>query len=124
MKQSSTLVNGFAFLLGLFLLIEGIWGLSSEVVFGIFTTNTTHAVIHLALGLIAIVLGVRKKARSFCIFLGLLLAIVGILRFIPGADSLVIKILNVNEAVAYLNIAIGSVLLILVFSSRRDVPKY
>ncbi len=54
-----------------------------------------------------------KKARGFCIFLGALLLAVGLLRFVPGFDDLLVRILNVNEAVAFFNIATGTVSLTL-----------
>lgn len=99
----------FAIVIGVFLLIEGIWGLTRPVVFGILTTNLTHAVIHIVLGLIGIATGCRGQARGFCIFLGILLLAVGLLRFVPGANELIVSLLNVNIAVAWLNIVVGVV---------------
>ena len=99
----------FAIIIGAFLLIEGIWGLFSPVVFGVLTTNATHAIIHILLGAAGIGAGLAKKARGFCIFLGALLLAVGLLRFVPGAGDLIVEILNVNAAVAFLNIVMGAV---------------
>lgn len=107
MKNPARLTSTFAIIIGIFLLIEGIWGLSSGVVFGIFTTNIFHAIIHIILGIVGLVLGIRQHARGFCIFLGILLIVVGILRFTPVASDIVITLLNVNIAVACLNILIG-----------------
>lgn len=101
--------NLFAIIIGVFLLIEGAWGLFSPVVFGVLTTNVTHAIIHILLGAAGIGAGLAKKARGFCIFLGALLLAVGILRFLPGAGDLIVRVLNVNEAVAFLNIVVGVV---------------
>jgi hypothetical protein len=117
MKKSGTGI--FAILIGIFLLIEGIPGLSSNLVFGVLATNMNHAVIHIILGIVGIWLGYRDHARSYCIFLGILLLVVGILRFIPGPDSLLVILLNVNPAVAYLNIAVGALALIVTAASRR-----
>lgn len=111
----------FAIVIGAFLLIEGIWGLNSEVVFGILTTNRTHAVIHILLGLIGIVLGWRGAARGFCIFLGFLLLAVGILRFVPGVSDIIVSILNVNFAVAWLNIVVGAVALLTSLVGQKSV---
>ncbi len=109
MKKTLNAVNIFAIVLGVFLVIDGIWGMFSPVVFGIFSTNLLHASIHLLLGVTGIYLGSRNQARKFCLFTGILLVVVGILYFIPGADDLVIKLFNVNNAVAYLNIIVGVV---------------
>ncbi len=105
----------FAILIGVFLVMEGIWGLTSEVVFGILTTNLTHAIIHLVLGMVGIIAGWMGRARGFCIFLGILLLAVGLLRFVPGASELIVQILNVNIAVAWVNIVIGAIALIVSF---------
>lgn len=93
--------------IGCFLLVEGMWGLFSEVVFGFLTTNLLHATIHIILGLVGISLGKKDKARGYCIFLGALLIAVGFLRFIPGINTILIDLLNVNIAVALVNIIIG-----------------
>lgn len=110
-RPSSSATNTLAVLTGAFLLIEGIWGLFSTEVFGILTTNTAHAVIHLLLGGTALILGIKHRAKGFCIFLGLLLVIVGLLRFVPGGDEVIVSLLNVNVPVAVLNLILGAVLL-------------
>lgn len=115
MNQLSKASNGFAILIGAFLVIEGIWGLTSPVVFGVLTTNLTHATIHILLGVIGIATGWIGRARGFCIFLGILLLVVGILRFVPGADEIIVRLLNVNIAVAWVNIVAGAVALLLSF---------
>lgn len=110
--------NAFALLIGAFLLIEGIFGLTSPVVFGVLTTNLTHAIIHILLGVVGIGLGWMGRARGYCIFLGILLLIVGLLRFVPGASEFVVRILNVNPAVAWLNIVVGAVALLVAFMTN------
>jgi hypothetical protein len=113
MKQTNSLAVIYTKILSTFLLIEGIWGLFSSVVFVILTTNIAHAVIHIILGIIG--LGARRDPRVYCIFVGLLLLIVGVLRFVPGVGELIKNLLNVNKAVAYFNVIVG--LLTLVMSS-------
>ncbi|MGI8431755.1 MAG: DUF4383 domain-containing protein [Chthoniobacterales bacterium] len=112
-------LNAFAIVIGIFLLIEGIWGFFNPVVFGVLSTNSTHATIHVVLGLLAIFLGMRRAARGFCIFLGLLLLAVGILRFVPGPDELTVRFFNVNYAVAWLNIVVGAISLLLALVAGR-----
>ncbi len=106
-KRPLTAVNIFVIILGLFFVIEGFWGFFSPVVFGIFSTNVLHAFIHLLLGFTGLYTGLRNHARKFSLFAGILLLVVGIFYFVPGADDLVIRLLNVNRAVAMLNIIIG-----------------
>lgn len=118
--ESKTRMNFFAIFIGAFLLIEGIWGLTSPVVLGVLTTNTTHAIIHIALGLVGIVTGIRGTARGFCIFLGILLAGVGLLWFVPGANELLVRLLNVNRAVALFNIVVGVIALLFAFFPRAS----
>lgn len=113
----------FAILIGAFLLIEGILGLSGPVVFGVFSTNTTHAVIHILLGLVGLAVGISGKARHYCIFLGGLLLTVGVLRFVPGIAVMLVDLLNVNYAVAAFNIVVGVVSLLVARSSPQLTEK-
>ena len=120
MNQTRGLSGIFAVLIGIFLLIEGIWGETSDVVFGVLTTNRIHATIHILLGIIGIYTGLKGGSRGFLTFLGVLLIVVGVLRFVPVVGDLIVSILNVNPAVAYFNIAVGIVSLIIVFLSNRS----
>ncbi len=115
MNQTRGLSGVFAVIIGIFLLIEGIWGETSDVVFGALTTNRTHATIHILLGIAGIYTGLKGGSRGFLTFLGILLAAVGVLYFVSGVGGYVISILNVNTAVAYFNIAVGIVSLIIAF---------
>ncbi len=117
MSQPKTATSIFAIVIGLFLVVEGIMGLKSDVVFGILTTNLLHAIIHLVLGLIGLYAGWAGRARAYCIFLGGLLLVVGLLRFVPGASDLIVQILNVNIAVAWVNIVVGLVALLVSFTT-------
>ena len=120
MNGAEGISSRYAPIIGAFLLVEGIWGLFSPVVFGVLTTNVLHAVIHIALGIVGIWTGLKGGARGFCLFLGALLLAVGILRFVPGVGDLIVAMLNVNPAVAYVNIAIGIVTLLVAFASDRS----
>lgn len=120
-KQSGVALNGFILLLGAFLLVEGIWGLQSTLVFNVLTTNTNHAIIHCALGLVSLGVGITKKAFGFTVFVGLLLATVSILYFVPATSGIVVSLFNVNDYVAYLNIIIGSLGLIVAFSDKKTM---
>ena len=113
MNGRTDAASRFALVIGVLLLIEGIWGHFSHVVFGVLTTNPTHAAIHILLGLIGIYTGLKGGARQYCLFLGGLLLVVGVLRFVPGVGSMIVSILNVNEAVAIVNIVVGAIALMI-----------
>ncbi len=113
MKQPIQLASIYTMLLGLFLLTEGIWGLFSSIVFGVLTTNSLHAFIHLLLGITGLWVGAAEKPRGFCIVTGTFLLLIGVLRFIKGPDEWVVNLLKVNYAVAAVNIVIGILSLIM-----------
>jgi len=114
------LARRFATMLGAFLLIEGVWGMFSPVVFGVLTTNVVHATIHIALGIAGIWMGRSEMARGYLLSVGILLLVVGILRFIPAMSGIVVSILNVNVAVAWLNIIVGAISLGIAMTSKED----
>ncbi|MGV3698161.1 hypothetical protein [Flavobacterium sp.] len=119
-EHTGGMLNGFSILVGLFLLAQGIWGLQSDVVFNVFTTNTTHAVIHIVLGITALIVGLKQNAFGFNVFLGLLLGTVGVLRLIPPTSAIVVDLLNANESVAALNMTIGVFALLIAFTDTRS----
>lgn len=118
-KQGGT-SSMFAMLVGAFLVVEGIWGMFSPVVFGVLTTNVLHACIHIVLGLIGIWTGMKGGEKGFLTFLGILLIAVGVLRFVPGINDVIVSLLNVNYAVAYFNIAVGVISLIVARMPRQS----
>ena len=111
----------FARILGTFLLIEGVWGLFSPVVFGVLSTNMLHAVIHIVLGITGLALSRRPGVRGYLLGVGGLLAVVGVLYFVPGVNGLVIGLLNVNFAVACVNIVVGLASIAVALSSKSEV---
>ncbi len=117
--MNRTISGIFVIIIGVFLLIEGIWGEFSDVVFGVLTTNRVHATIHILLGIVGIYTGLKGGSRSFLTFLGILLAAVGVLWFVPGIHDLIVSILNANRAVAVFNIIVGIVSLIVAFVPAR-----
>jgi hypothetical protein len=105
--------NRFAIVIGLLLLVEGVWGFFSPVVFGFLTTNHLHATIHVLLGVAGIWTGTRRRARGFLLFLGVLLLAVGGLWFIAPVGELFFRWLSVNRTVAWVNIGVGALSLIM-----------
>lgn len=122
-SESLTMISRrFAPVLGAFLLIEGIWGLSSPVVFGVLTTNIVHAIIHIFLGVTGLFAAPMRFSRGYLFGVGALLLAVGILRFVPGASDLVVGLLNVNIPVAYFNIIVGLASLFIAVTELRAKP--
>lgn len=121
--KSSTLLSVFSVVIGFFFIAQGIWGLQSDVVFGVLSTNRTHAFIHIIFGAAAVITGFLRRARLVCLALGFILILVGILRFVPGTDTLMIELLQVNRPVAFLNLLLGSVSLLLAFPPYGSLPE-
>lgn len=119
MKRSTPLNDSFITLLGVFLLIEGVWGLFSNVVFGILTTNLIHAGVHIFLAVMGLLLAAKHRTKGFTGFIGVLLSFVGILYFIPATSFIVIKLFNVNEAVAVLNIIVAVISFMILLSYSK-----
>lgn len=109
MAKPLNAVNVFSVILGIFLLIEGFWGLFDPMVFGIFSTNWIHASIHLLLGTAGIFYGLRNVARNYVLYVGILLVVVGVLFFVPVIGPFITNILNLNQAVAIFNVVVGAV---------------
>jgi len=119
--KSGSLINHYTLLLSIFLLSEGIWGLFSYTVFAFMTTNLTHAVIHIALGITGIFLAINHKTYGYCLIVGSLLAVVGAMYMIPATRAIIVKLLNVNEAVAVFNVVAGGFALLVAYAGERYV---
>lgn len=110
--------NAYATTLGLLLLVEGIWGLFSPVVFGVLSTNLMHAVIHLGLGCWGIWAARAGRTRGYLLFVGGLLLAVGLLWFVPSVGEIIVRLLNVNRPVACVNVVVGIVSLLMANGAR------
>ena len=121
--HTNQLSNTWAILIGIFLFTAGLWGFFSESVFEVLTTNTLHAVIYIMIGITGLYFWSKADTRLFNIVVGIFLLTIGSLRFIPGPDQIVVNILNVNHAAAYVNIAAGSLGLFIGFLSPKQKQK-
>lgn len=88
----------FLIAVGALLMVEGLWGLFSDQVFWILTINRTRAIIHLALGIGAIVAARRGRPLGYLTALGGLLVAVAVLWSIPATRELATDALAVNQA--------------------------
>jgi hypothetical protein len=115
------LAKNCAMLLGAFLLVAGIWGFISPMPFGIFTTNTLHAIIEIVLGILGLLAGMRGGSATWLLVVGAILVIVGAMRFIGPLANIVIDLLNVNVALATFNIIVGVIAIAIGASARRGI---
>lgn len=107
-SESGYLSDTTATVLGVLLAFAGVWGLFSARVFRVFTTNLTHALVHLALGITGVALGLSGRSRRYCVAVGAVLVGVSVLRVLPGTGRLVAATLNVNAADVAVNFAFGA----------------
>lgn len=117
-SKPKLLVDVFIMIVSIFLLIEGIWGTVSPVVFGVFSTNLLHAIIHIVLGGVGLFLSLRANSVGFSIILGVLLLIVGLLYFVQRLQTDLVELLNINTNVAVFNIVVGLLCLAVAIPSQ------
>ena len=109
----------FALVIGVLLLVEGVWGMFSPVVFGVLDTNPAHVALGLALGLAGLrVAGGWGSARRYCYWLGGVMLVVGGLRLLPDFASLMFVTLEINEVEAVFSVGIAAFALALAYASR------
>ena len=111
----------FALIFGAFLLVEGIWGWFSPVVFLLLTTNWLHASIHILLGLTGIATAMTRGARGWSMFVGVLLLAVGVLYFVPGISGFLVSLFALSQYVAILNIVMGVIAIVVAKLSPSGV---
>lgn len=125
MKTQWKAAATFAALVGAVLVVEGVWGLFSNEVFGIMTINRTRALIHLGLGLGAIVAAWRGRPLGYLTTLGGLLLAVAIVWSLPATQPFMTDLLAINQASAIAGFALA--VLCFIFGSasgtRVDSPE-
>jgi hypothetical protein len=111
----------YALLVGVVLVAAGIIGFFYEssfttddslrgAVFGLLDVNGWHNVVHIATGLLGIVMArTLASARTYCLLFGIVYALVCVWGFISGNDGSVLAIVPVNTAdnVLHLLLAAG-----------------
>ena len=90
--------------------------------FGYLSTNVLHAAIHLLVGVIGLVAGIRQTARGYCTIVGLALILTGILYFLPYTGQHMGGLFNMNTSQGNLNLFLG-VIAVLVALSGGPSPK-
>ena len=112
------LVSPVTRILGVVLVIVGLLGFfMSSPLIGYFEVDTLHNIIHLASGVIALVVGGNHAtARMFLIIFGLVYGLVAIVGFVQG--STVLGLFAVNSYDNLLHVAIAGVCLVVGFGSK------
>ncbi len=113
-----SLVTPLTRILGVVLLVVGLLGfVMPSPLLGIFETDTLHNIIHLASGLIGLlVAGNRGMARMFLIIFGLVYGVVAVAGYVQGTT--VLGLIAVNTADNLLHAAIAAVCLVVGFGSK------
>lgn len=119
----SKATSGFLLFVGAFLIIEGLWGMFSDHVFGLLTINPTRAAIHLALGIGAIVAARRRHPLGYLTTLGAVLLAVAVLWSVPISQDLVTRFLAVNQAGAIVDAVLGIGCFIMGSASGRRLTR-
>ena len=112
----------FAMILGLVLLLVGILGFFANPIVGetgIFTTNTTHNVLHLLAGLIGLYVGTKGKGPGYNGTIGWIGVVLGILGFIPALTAMLDQYLMINTAITVLHLVIGIVALLVYYTAEK-----
>ena len=99
----------YAMVIGAVLVLVGIIGFVQAPIFGLFGVNTSQNVLHLVGGAAIVWFGMKGAAKTTNMWLGYISGVVGILGFVPGANSLLASIFAINTAISGLHIAIGVV---------------
>lgn len=115
----SSLVKSVTWILGIVLLLVGLLGFVNNPILGIFEVDTTHNVIHLLSGIVALIAVSTSEsyARLFLIVFGIVYALVTILGFAMGGD--ILGLFHTNTADNYLHAAIAIVCLGVGFGGKK-----
>lgn len=104
-------------LISLFLAGEGAWGLIHPPAYGFLPTNMTRAGIHLALGILGLVILRTGQVRGYLKLVGSIVLAVGAGWFLPVAGDIIRSLLAVDRNGALINIGLG---LLALLSSRAE----
>ena len=115
---NASLFRALTLILPAFLLSKGIWGLFSPVVYGVLTTNRTHAIVHILLGVAGLIARWKGAIKGYFGFLGSLLIVVAFLWLLPATRDVLSDLLNMNSAVAILNFVLGVVALAIAITAN------
>lgn len=104
----------FALVLGIVLAIVGILGFFNNGIVGdngYFGTNTSQDVLHLIAAAFGIYAGTKGMGDTYNKTIGWISLVLGIIGFIPGINTFLLNLLNINTEITVLHLVIGVVCL-------------
>ena len=117
---NNNMVKNSVMVLGVVFILIGLLGFFNNPILGIFQVNTLHDIIHLASGILAVILAMYGEgaSRTYAKVFGIVYALVTILGFLPGN---LLSFLNVNVADNVLHLLLAIVLLYLGYGTASSV---
>lgn len=111
------LLKVLSIMIGILFLISGIWGFSSRIVFGMFTTNILHAIFQMIIGCATIFFASVGYCKLFLKILGSSMLLLGFSWFM-GGDQMLIQVFNTNRSFAFFNLLFGFLVLVLAITLK------
>ncbi len=108
----------YAMIVGLVLVILGIWGYFQHPILGYFGVNTAQDILHIVGGILILWIGM-KSPKGVNLWLGWIALVIGILGFIPGAVDLLVSWFAINTTISWLHIAVGVVSLLVGYAVKE-----
>ena len=109
----------FAVIVGVVLVILGIWGFFQPLILNLFGVNPAQNIVHIIAGALGIWLGTKGSGKGFNLWLGWIALVVGILGLIPGAKDLLAQLLGINSGISWLHIILGIIALIVAYAVKE-----
>lgn len=119
-----------ALVIGLIFIAVGLLGFVNNPVVGegaVFHTDTVHNAVHIISGVlfVLVALAAPASAAGFMMLFGIIYLLIGIVGFVSlGSEGMgkILGFLHVNGADNYLHVALGIVIFIAGYATRRRVP--
>ena len=108
----------YALVLGVVLLLVGIWGFFTESILGIFGVNAFQSVLHVIAGLFGLYVGTSGTGKGYNLTIGWIGIALGVLGYIPVIAGLLASLLNINLAISVLHLVIGVVSLLVAYGIK------
>ena len=99
----------YAMVIGAVLVLLGLVGFVNNPILGIFGVNVAQDLLHLVGGALILWLASKGTTKSTNMWLGIIALVVGVLGLVPGANTLLASVFNINMAITYLHLAVGVV---------------
>ena len=113
----------YALILGIVLLIVGIWGFflpgGTGEILKLFGVNYLQSGLHVIAGIFGIYAGTKGEGKGYNSIIGWIALIVGILGLIPGVKETLMNFLSINMEISVLHIVIGIVSLGVYYMAKK-----